>query len=96
MCVLCVFAGEFLEDVHRGLQSRLRPVVTEIIESRVRTRDQLDSLYRRIVSYIVLRSGMGSPADVHTVKEATGRSFIFYFINNNGWSFEESHDRGPT
>ncbi|XP_024913794.1 cilia- and flagella-associated protein 206 [Cynoglossus semilaevis] len=62
---------EFLEDVHRGLESRLRPVVAEITESRVRTRDQLDSLYRRIVSYIVLRSGMGSPADVHTVKEAT-------------------------
>lgn len=44
----------------------------EITDSRVRTRDELDALYRKIITYILLRSGMGSPAAVNTVKEATG------------------------
>ena len=31
-------------------------------------------LYRKIVSYVLLRSGLGSPTDIAVVREATGTS----------------------
>lgn len=69
---LCICADEFLEEIHRVLESKLSPVSREITDSRVKTREELDALYRRIITYILLRSGMGSPTDVNTVQEATG------------------------
>lgn len=63
--------GEFLEEHHRVLESRLQPVVREITDSRARTRDDLDCLYRKIVSAILLRSGLGSATDISVVREAT-------------------------
>lgn len=69
---MCVCAGEFLEEIQRAVESRLSPVSREITDSRVKTREELDALYRKIITYILLRSGMGSPADVNTVQEATG------------------------
>lgn len=54
------------------MESRLSTVSREITDSRARTWDELDALYRKIITYILLRSGMGSPAAVDTVKEATG------------------------
>ncbi|XP_039982150.1 cilia- and flagella-associated protein 206 isoform X2 [Xiphias gladius] len=62
---------EFLEEIQRAVESRLSPVSREITDSRVKTREELDALYRKIITYILLRSGMGSPADVNTVQEAT-------------------------
>jgi len=63
--------SEFLEEHHRVLEVRLQPVVREITDSRAKTRDELESLYRKIVSYILLRSGLGSPTDIDVVREAT-------------------------
>uniref|UniRef100_A0A1I8FEV7 Cilia- and flagella-associated protein 206 n=1 Tax=Macrostomum lignano TaxID=282301 RepID=A0A1I8FEV7_9PLAT len=40
-------------------------------DSRARTRDELDSLYRKIVSAVLLQSGLGSPTDINVVREAT-------------------------
>jgi len=54
------------------LDLRLQPVVREISESHARTRDELESLYRKIVSYVLLRSGLGAATDVGVVREATG------------------------
>ncbi|XP_038582408.1 cilia- and flagella-associated protein 206 [Micropterus salmoides] len=62
---------EFLEEIQQLLESRLSPVSREITDSRVKTRDELDALYCKIISYILLRSGMGSPTDVSTLQEAT-------------------------
>ncbi|XP_069829653.1 cilia- and flagella-associated protein 206 [Dendropsophus ebraccatus] len=63
--------GEFLEEHHRVLESRLASVSREITDSRARTAEELESLYRKIVSYVLLRSGLGSPTDIRVVREAT-------------------------
>ncbi|GAA6218532.1 cilia- and flagella-associated protein 206 [Lates japonicus] len=65
------FRREFLEEIHRVVESRLNLVSREITDSRVKTREELDALYHKIITYILLRSGMGSPTDVNTVQEAT-------------------------
>uniref|UniRef100_A0A3Q3G600 Cilia- and flagella-associated protein 206 n=1 Tax=Labrus bergylta TaxID=56723 RepID=A0A3Q3G600_9LABR len=62
---------EFLEDIHQVMESKLSSVSREITDSRVKTREELEALYRKVVTYILLRSGVGSPADVNTVNEAT-------------------------
>ena len=36
-------------------------------------------LYRKIVSCVLLRSGLGSPTDIGVVREATGM-FIFFLL----------------
>ncbi|XP_062247204.1 cilia- and flagella-associated protein 206 [Platichthys flesus] len=61
---------EFLEEIQRVVDSRLSPVSRDITDSRVKTREELDALYRKIITYIVLRSGMGSPTDDKTLQEA--------------------------
>ncbi|NP_001171855.1 uncharacterized protein LOC100369566 [Saccoglossus kowalevskii] len=63
--------ADFLEEHRRVLESRLQPVVREITDSRARTREELESLYRKIVSAVLLRSGLGSPTDIAVVREAT-------------------------
>ncbi|XP_044025589.1 cilia- and flagella-associated protein 206 [Siniperca chuatsi] len=63
--------SEFLEEIHQVVESRLSPVSREITDSRVKTREELDALYCKIITYILLRSGMGSPTDVNTRQEAT-------------------------
>nr|CAB3230173.1 UPF0704 protein C6orf165 homolog [Phallusia mammillata] len=62
---------EFLDEHRRVLDARLTPVTREITDSRARTREELESLYRKIVSYVLLRSGLGSPTDIAVVREAT-------------------------
>ncbi|KAJ8784526.1 hypothetical protein J1605_008178 [Eschrichtius robustus] len=62
---------EFLEEHHRVLESRLSSVSREITDSRACVREELESLYRKIVSYVLLRSGLGSPTDIKIVREAT-------------------------
>ncbi|KAM8831965.1 cilia- and flagella-associated protein 206 [Spinachia spinachia] len=61
---------EFLEEIHRLGESRLSVVSREITDSRVKTREELHALYRKIITYIQLRSGMGSPTDDRAVQEA--------------------------
>jgi len=70
--LICLCSDEFLEEHHRVLDLRLQPVVREIIDSRARNRDEIESLYRKIVSYVLLRSGLGNATDVGVVREATG------------------------
>ena len=69
------FSADFLEEHRRVLESRLQPVLREITDSRARTREELESLYRKIVSAVLLRSGLGSPTDIAVVREATGISY---------------------
>lgn len=67
-----IYKDDFLEEHRRVLESRLQPVLREITDSRARTREELESLYRKIVSAVLLRSGLGSPTDIAVVREATG------------------------
>ncbi|XP_004580460.2 cilia- and flagella-associated protein 206 isoform X1 [Ochotona princeps] len=62
---------EFLQEHHRVLESRLSSVCREITDNRACVREELESLYRKIVSYVLLRSGLGSPTDIKTVREVT-------------------------
>ncbi|XP_036033164.1 cilia- and flagella-associated protein 206 isoform X2 [Onychomys torridus] len=62
---------DFLEEHHRVLESRLGAISREITDNRACAREELESLYRKIVSYVLLRSGLGSPTDIKTVREAT-------------------------
>ncbi|CAG2239381.1 Cilia- and flagella-associated protein 206 [Mytilus edulis] len=63
--------ADFLEEHRRVLESRLQPVIREITDIRARTREELESLYRKIVSVVLLRSGLGSPTYIAVVREAT-------------------------
>ncbi|CAF1493419.1 unnamed protein product, partial [Didymodactylos carnosus] len=62
---------EFLTEHRRVLQSRLQPILREITDNRSTTKEELESLYRKIVSSVLLRSGLGSPTDISVVREAT-------------------------
>ncbi|KAK2118254.1 hypothetical protein P7K49_005141 [Saguinus oedipus] len=62
---------EFLEEHHRVLDLRLGSVTREITDNRACTKEELESLYRKIISYMLLRSGLGSPTDITTVREVT-------------------------
>ncbi|XP_006264514.1 cilia- and flagella-associated protein 206 isoform X2 [Alligator mississippiensis] len=62
---------ELLNEQHHIVESRLASVTREITDSRARTREELESVYRKIVSYVLLRSGLGSPTDIKAVREAT-------------------------
>ena len=73
-------SADFLEEHRRVLESRLQPVIREITDSRARTREELESLYRKIVSAVLLRSGLGSPTDIAVVREATGKQVDITFI----------------
>ncbi|XP_056284443.1 cilia- and flagella-associated protein 206 [Pseudoliparis swirei] len=61
---------EFLEEVHRAAESRLSAVSREITDSRAKTGDDMAALYRRIVAYMQLSSGLVSPTDRHAEQEA--------------------------
>ncbi|MFT7802891.1 putative UPF0704 protein [Arapaima gigas] len=61
-----------LQEEHKHLlQAKLAPVVCEITETRAKTREELEGLYRKIVSYILLHSGMGSSTNPNTIRETT-------------------------
>ncbi|CAH8633134.1 unnamed protein product [Dicrocoelium dendriticum] len=66
-----VTKNEFLEEHHRVMQTRLEPVTQEAIEARGRTRDELQDVYRRIISAVLLQSGLGSPTNIEVVRETT-------------------------
>ncbi|CAF1057219.1 unnamed protein product [Adineta steineri] len=62
---------EFLTEHRRVLETRLQPISREITDNRATTKDELEALYRKIVSSVLLRSGLGSPTDISVVREAT-------------------------
>ncbi|NWY01129.1 CF206 protein, partial [Nothoprocta ornata] len=62
---------EFLKEQHRILDGRLAPVVREITDSRPRVKEEMESLYGAIISYVLLCSGLGSPTDIGVVREVT-------------------------
>lgn len=43
------------------LETRLQSILREITDNRASNKDELEALYRKIVSSVLLRSGLGSP-----------------------------------
>ena len=43
------------------IETRLQPILREITDNRASSKDELETLYRKIVSSVLLRSGLGSP-----------------------------------
>uniref|UniRef100_A0A3B3C3U5 Cilia- and flagella-associated protein 206 n=1 Tax=Oryzias melastigma TaxID=30732 RepID=A0A3B3C3U5_ORYME len=60
---------EFLKEIHVSLDSRLCPLSRQITDCRVKTSQESDAVYSRIITYILLQSSMGSPTDVDSVQE---------------------------
>ncbi|XP_064396896.1 cilia- and flagella-associated protein 206-like isoform X2 [Halichondria panicea] len=63
--------SEFLQEHRHVLEARLEPIIRDIADTRARSREELEGLYRKIVSYALLRSGLGSPTEIAVVREAT-------------------------
>ncbi|XP_034017570.1 cilia- and flagella-associated protein 206-like isoform X2 [Thalassophryne amazonica] len=61
---------EFLEEKRRLLESRLSAVTRDITDSKARTQDQLQALYAKIISYILVHSGTDSPGAHIAMQEA--------------------------
>ncbi|KAF6772056.1 hypothetical protein AHF37_09085 [Paragonimus kellicotti] len=54
------------------MQVRLEPVVREALEARARTREEMEDVYRCIISAVLLRSGLGAATNIEVVRETTG------------------------
>ncbi|KAJ0061289.1 hypothetical protein NL108_014815, partial [Boleophthalmus pectinirostris] len=62
---------EFVTEIHHVVESKLSPLSREITDSRVKTRDQVETLYHKITHYMLLRSGMASPSDTDALHQTT-------------------------
>ncbi|KAM4713458.1 cilia- and flagella-associated protein 206 [Anableps anableps] len=60
---------EFLEEIHRMLESKVSRVSREITDSRAKSRDDFQALHHQIITYILLRSALGSPSDFICVQD---------------------------
>ncbi|XP_075603744.1 cilia- and flagella-associated protein 206 isoform X2 [Balearica regulorum gibbericeps] len=70
--------AELLSQQHRVLEERLAPVVRGITDSRPRVQEEMENVYRKIISYVLLSSGLGSPTDIEVVREATVTGIRLY------------------
>ncbi|KFQ22002.1 UPF0704 protein C6orf165, partial [Mesitornis unicolor] len=61
--------AELFSEQYRVLEGRLAPVVRDITDSRPRLQEEMENVYRRIVSYVLLSSGLGSSTDIEVVRE---------------------------
>ncbi|XP_041268316.1 cilia- and flagella-associated protein 206 [Onychostruthus taczanowskii] len=62
---------ELLSEQERVLEGKLAPVVRAITESGPRAQEEVENVYQNIVTYVLLRSGLGSPTDIEAVREVT-------------------------
>ncbi|XP_015246108.1 PREDICTED: UPF0704 protein C6orf165 homolog [Cyprinodon variegatus] len=60
---------EFLAEIHRLLDSKLSGLSRGITDIRAKSREDFHALYHQIITYILLRSGTGSPTDLGSVLE---------------------------
>lgn len=73
LCNCLPFAGELLGEQHRVLEGRLAPLVRGITESCPQVQEEIKNVYRKIINYVLLSSGLGSSADTEVVREVTGQ-----------------------
>ncbi|NWX54198.1 CF206 protein, partial [Promerops cafer] len=62
---------ELLSEQERVLEGKLAPVVRAVTESGLRAQEEMETVYQKIVTYVLLRSGLGSPTDIVAVREVT-------------------------
>ncbi|KAF7694489.1 cilia- and flagella-associated protein 206 [Silurus meridionalis] len=62
---------EFVEEHRKVSQMCLLSVCREITDSRAKSRDELDALYRAVVMYVLQSSSLGSTSDPNNIQEAT-------------------------
>ncbi|NXI59726.1 CF206 protein, partial [Chloroceryle aenea] len=63
--------AEVLSEQHRVLEGRLAPMVRDITDSCPRVKKEMENVYQKIVSYVLLSSGLGSPTDIEVIREVT-------------------------
>lgn len=51
----------------------MAPVVRAITESGPHAEEEMENVYQKIVTYALLRSGLGSPTDIEAIREVTGQ-----------------------
>uniref|UniRef100_A0A4W4GND1 Cilia- and flagella-associated protein 206 n=1 Tax=Electrophorus electricus TaxID=8005 RepID=A0A4W4GND1_ELEEL len=62
---------EFAEEHQRARKTRLQTACREVTDSRAKTREDLVELYRKVVGYVLLHSGVGAASNIRNVREAT-------------------------
>ncbi|NXR26549.1 CF206 protein, partial [Cinclus mexicanus] len=62
---------ELLSEQERVLEGKLAPVVRAITEAGPRVQENTENVYQKIVTYVLLRSGLGPPTDIEAVREVT-------------------------
>ncbi|KAI5094580.1 cilia- and flagella-associated protein 206 [Silurus meridionalis] len=67
---------EFVEEHRKVSQMCLLSVCREITDSRAKSRDELDALYRAVVMYVLQSSSLGSTSDPNNIQEATALDTI--------------------
>ncbi|KAJ7403715.1 UPF0704 protein C6orf165 [Willisornis vidua] len=63
--------AELLHEQQRVLEGKLAPMVRGITDSCPRVQEEMEKVYQNIVTYVLLRSGLGSPTDIEAVREVT-------------------------
>ncbi|NXX15869.1 CF206 protein, partial [Podargus strigoides] len=61
--------AELLREQCHVMEGRLAPVVRDITQSCPRVQEEMENVYQKIVSYVLLSSGLGSPTDIEAVRE---------------------------
>ncbi|NWR49338.1 CF206 protein, partial [Regulus satrapa] len=62
---------ELLSEQERVLEGKLAPVARAITEGGPRAQEEMENVYQKMVTYALLRSGLGSPTDIEAVREVT-------------------------
>ncbi|NWZ67315.1 CF206 protein, partial [Acrocephalus arundinaceus] len=62
---------ELLGEQERVLEGKVAPVVRAITESDPHAQEEMENLYQKIVTYALLRSGLGSQTDIEAIREVT-------------------------
>ncbi|NWI96605.1 CF206 protein, partial [Pitta sordida] len=63
--------AELLREQQHVLEGKLAPVVRDITDSCPCVQEEMEQVYQKIVIYVLLRSGLGSPTDIEAVREVT-------------------------
>lgn len=69
--------------MHREKVTRDRlcaPLLADIIEIKTKSVSSYENLYRKIVSYLLLKIHSGNPTDLRVVRETTGNYQQYHYI----------------
>ncbi|XP_067006807.2 cilia- and flagella-associated protein 206 [Anabrus simplex] len=65
----CKAKGDLVVERHNEIKIRTAPLRKEIMDSTVKSRDDLEKLYRKIVVVSIMTSGLGNPTSASVMKE---------------------------